>query len=73
MDTNETTGRIVINLFTTLDGVAQAPGGPEEDTSEGFRFGGWQAPFTDATVGGDVMNGLSRVDGVLLGLSRIHI
>ena len=63
----EATGRIVINLFTTLDGVAQAPGGPEEDTSGGFRFGGWQAPFEDTIVGEDVMRGLTRVEALLLG------
>ncbi len=40
-------GVIHIDLFTTLDGVAQAPGGPEEDTEGGFAFGGWQAPMAD--------------------------
>ncbi len=64
---DDTTGRIVINLFTTLDGVAQAPGGPEEDRTGGFRFGGWQAPFTDAAVGADVTDGLARIDALLLG------
>jgi dihydrofolate reductase len=39
------TGRITIDLFTTLDGVAQAPGGPDEDPSGGFPWGGWQAPL----------------------------
>jgi dihydrofolate reductase len=61
------TGRITIDLFTTLDGVAQAPGGPEEDTSGGFPFGGWQAPFLDEIVGGAVVGGIAETDALLLG------
>lgn len=60
-------GRIVIDLFTTLDGVAQAPGGPEEDLSDGFKFGGWQAPFDDAFVGESVLTGILQLDALLLG------
>jgi len=37
--------KIIIQEFITLDGVMQAPGGPEEDTSSGFKFGGWTAPY----------------------------
>lgn len=37
--------RIVVLSFITLDGVMQAPGGPEEDTAGGFKYGGWTAPF----------------------------
>ena len=41
--------KIIIQEFITLDGVMQAPGGPDEDTSSGFTFGGWTAPyFADA-------------------------
>lgn len=40
--------KIVVISMITLDGVMQAPGGPEEDTSSGFKYGGWTAPFTDA-------------------------
>lgn len=61
------TGRIVIDLFTTLDGVAQAPGGPEEDTSGGFRLGGWQAPVSDGIVGETVREGMADMDALLLG------
>lgn len=61
------TGRIIIDLFTTLDGVAQAPGGPEEDTSQAFPFGGWQAPLESEAVGTWVMEGMSTLDALLLG------
>ncbi|WOP18859.1 dihydrofolate reductase family protein [Raineyella sp. LH-20] len=60
-------GRISIDLFTTLDGVAQAPGGPEEDTSSGFPYGGWQAPLMDETVGRLVGEGIEAMDALVLG------
>jgi dihydrofolate reductase len=40
--------KIIVISMITLDGVMQAPGGPEEDTSNGFKYGGWTAPFADA-------------------------
>ena len=60
-------GRIAIDLFVTLDGVGQAPGGPDEDREGGFPFGGWQAPVTDETVGRAVGERLAGVDALLLG------
>jgi dihydrofolate reductase len=60
-------GLIHIDLFTTLDGVAQAPGQPEEDPEGGFAFGGWQAPLVDETVGEQVGAGLQGLDALLLG------
>lgn len=60
-------GRITIDLFTTLDGVAQAPGGPEEDTSGGFPYGGWQAPLIDETVDRVVGEGIDAMDALVLG------
>jgi dihydrofolate reductase len=60
-------GRLHIDLFVTLDGVAQAPGGPDEDPSNGFPFGGWQAPMLDDVVGREVGAGLAQMDALLLG------
>lgn len=60
-------GRITIDLFTTLDGVAQAPGGPDEDTSSGFPYGGWQAPLIDETVGRVIGKGIDAMDALVLG------
>ena len=39
--------KIIVQEFVTIDGVMQAPGGPEEDPTAKFEFGGWQAPFMD--------------------------
>lgn len=60
-------GLIHIDLFTTLDGVAQAPGGPEEDPEGGFAFGGWQAPLTDELTGEQIGAGMEGMDALLLG------
>ena len=60
-------GHICIDLFTTLDGVAQAPGGPDEDADNGFAFGGWQAPLLDEAVGDQISAGMAGMDALLLG------
>ena len=44
--------KIIVHMFLTLDGVMQAPGGPEEDTSGVFKYGGWSAPYLERLVGG---------------------
>ena len=60
-------GRIIANMFITLDGVYQGPGGSDEDTSDGFAFGGWQAPVTDDEAGAAIGAEIERIDALLLG------
>jgi dihydrofolate reductase len=60
--------RIVISEFISLDGVVQAPGGPDEDTDGGFRHGGWSMPFFDPEVMGAAIDEASgRTDALLQG------
>jgi dihydrofolate reductase len=60
--------RIVITEFISLDGVVQAPGGPQEDTDGGFAHGGWSHPYFDAEVlGGAFDAGLGRAEALLFG------
>jgi dihydrofolate reductase len=58
--------RIVISEFISLDGVVQAPGGPEEDTDGGFRHGGWSMPFFDVEVMGGAIDEASQRTHALL-------
>ncbi|MFD0262843.1 dihydrofolate reductase family protein [Kitasatospora indigofera] len=60
--------RIVISEFISLDGVVQAPGGPEEDTDGGFAHGGWSHPFFDPeVVGGAFTEALAKAEALLFG------
>ncbi len=56
----------------TLDGVMQAPGGPEEDTTEGFQYGGWIAPYGDEVSGQVLQREMQSVD-YLLGRKTFEI
>ena len=66
-------GIIVANLFITLDGVYQAPGGREEDSEGGFEFGGWQAPVSDDEAGAAIAAEIGRMDALLLGRATYNI
>lgn len=66
-------GLIRVDLFLTLDGVAQAPGGPDEDPEGGFSFGGWQAPMLDDMVGDWVQANMAGLDALLLGRRTYEI
>ena len=60
-------GIIAADLFLTLDGVYQAPGGRDEDREGGFAYGGWQAPYADEAIGASIMSSIERTDALLLG------
>ena len=60
--------RIVVSEFISLDGVVQAPGGPQEDTDGGFAHGGWSHPFFDPkVVGGAFDDAMSTAEALLFG------
>jgi dihydrofolate reductase len=58
--------RVVVMEFMSLDGVVQAPGGPTEDTSGGFRHGGWSMEFFDPDVMGPVIEEIGQTSEALL-------
>lgn len=64
--------KIIVLSFITLDGVMQAPGGPEEDTSGGFKYGGWVAPYSDE-ASGKVMEKQMKPADLLLGRKTFEI
>lgn len=57
--------KIIVLSMITLDGVIQAPGGPEEDTSGGFKYGGWVAPYGDEVYDEVVQKELQPADYLL--------
>jgi dihydrofolate reductase len=64
--------KIIVLSFITLDGVMQAPGGPEEDPSGGFQYGGWTAPYNDEIANKVMEKELVRAD-LLLGRKTFEI
>jgi hypothetical protein len=50
--------KIIVNAFTTLDGIMQAPGGPEEDPTGGFKHGGWSVNYWDEMMAKAIMDDL---------------
>ncbi|HEV2800722.1 MAG TPA: dihydrofolate reductase family protein [Pyrinomonadaceae bacterium] len=67
--------KIVVLSFITLDGVMQAPGGPDEDTSSGFKYGGWTAPYFNEAdeEAGELMEKQMKPADLLLGRKTFEI
>ncbi len=64
--------KIIVSSFITLDGVMQAPGAPKEDTSGGFKYGGWTAPHFDE-ASGKIMEKQMKPADLLLGRKTFKI
>lgn len=64
--------KIIVLSFITLDGVMQAPGGPDEDTSNGFKYGGWSAPYEDESSAKGMEKQMPPAD-LLLGRKTFEI
>lgn len=65
--------KIIVLSFISLDGVMQAPGGPKEDTSGGFKYGGWTVPYFDDTAGKIMGKQMSGSYDLLLGRKTYDI
>jgi len=64
---------LVVQTMVTLDGVMQAPGGPEEDPSGGFAHGGWSVPYFDEVLGQIVGEAMSKPFDLVLGRRTYEI
>jgi dihydrofolate reductase len=65
--------KVIVLTFITLDGVMQAPGGPEEDTSSNFRLGGWTVPYFDEFLGEVMTKQMGQPFDLLLGRKTFEI
>lgn len=65
--------KVIVLEHISLDGVIQAPGGPDEDTSGGFAHGGWIAPYSDAILGTLLRRQMSLPFDLLLGRTTFEI
>jgi dihydrofolate reductase len=66
-------GELVVSMFTSLDGVLQGPGAPDEDREGGFEYGGWQAPYVDEKSGKVIGDHIAGLEALLLGRKTYEI
>ena len=59
--------KLIVAAFVSLDGVMQAPGGPEEDPTGDFKFGGWTVPYSDETIDQAIGASMAKPFELLLG------
>ncbi len=65
--------KLVVGMFVTMDGVMQAPGGPDEDREGGFSHGGWLVPYFDDTFAASMGEWTQRAGAYLLGRKTYEI
>ncbi len=65
--------KIIVLEHISLDGVIQAPGGPEEDPRDGFAYGGWSAPYSDEIIGTALAKKMNTPFDLLLGRKTFDI
>jgi dihydrofolate reductase len=65
--------RLIVISHITLDGVLQAMGGPDEDTSGGFAFGGWVAPYADEVLSAEIRREMNLPFSLLIGRRTFEI
>lgn len=65
--------KLIVLTFLSLDGVMQAPGGPTEDPSGDFKFGGWTVPYFDEDLGKEMGDQMSKPFDLLLGRKTFEI
>lgn len=65
--------KLIVGAFLSMDGVMQAPGGPDEDREGGFDLGGWLVPYADEDMGKFMVESITSTDALLLGRKTYEI
>jgi dihydrofolate reductase len=65
--------KLIVGAFLSMDGVMQAPGGPDEDREGGFDLGGWVVPYADEDMGKFMVESITSTDALLLGRKTYEI